>query len=328
MKTPDLDELTDGALRSDRAALGRALTLVESELPAHREFAQELLARLLPHTGKAIRLGITGPPGVGKSTLIDALGTQRTAAGQRVAVLAVDPTSGRSGGSILGDKTRMARLSRDPSAFIRPSPSQGALGGVARKSREARLVLEAAGFDVVILETVGVGQSETEVAEMVDHFLVLLQPGSGDELQGIKRGVLELADLLAVNKADGEQKPAAERTRHQHEMALHFLRPKHEAWTPEVVCVSARTEEGLEALWDRVVAHREVLQRTGLLQTERAAQDVRWMWRVVDQELTSRMRRDPRVRAVASEVEAKVSSGSLPPTAAALELLARFGVSV
>lgn len=328
MKTPDLDELADGALRSDRAALGRALTLVESELPRHRGLAQELLARLLPHTGKAVRLGITGPPGVGKSTLIDALGTQRTAAGQRVAVLAVDPTSGRSGGSILGDKTRMARLSRDANAFIRPSPSQGALGGVARKSREARLVLEAAGFDVVILETVGVGQSETEVAEMVDHFLVLLQPGSGDELQGIKRGVLELADLLAVNKADGEQKTAAERTRHQMQMALHFLRPKHPEWSPEVVCVSARTEDGLEALWDRVIAHRGVLEDTGLLQRGRAAQDVRWMWRVVDQELTSRMRRDARVRAVAGQLEADVTAGALPPTAAAMKLLESFGVDV
>lgn len=322
----DLDELYDGVRRADRASLGRALTLVESDLSRHQALAQELLARLLPHTGASVRLGITGPPGVGKSTLIDALGRRLLDEGRRVAVLAVDPTSGRSGGSILGDKTRMAQLSRDPRAFIRPSPSQGALGGVARKTREARLVLEAAGFDVTLIETVGVGQSETEVADMVDCFLVLLLPNAGDELQGIKRGVLELADVLAVNKADGELRASAERTRHQHEMAAHFLRPRRASWVPPVLTVSAHTGDGLERLWEQVLAHRASLIADGELDALRASQAVGWMWRVVEQELRARLRRHPKVQALAATLEAEVRAGETPPTAAAQRILRGFGL--
>ena len=326
MSTPDLGAYEAGVLAADRAFLGRALTLVESDHPVHAALAQELLRRLLPHTGGAIRLGVTGVPGVGKSTLIDVLGRHLLELGFRVAVLTVDPTSGRSGGSILGDKTRMGALARADGAFIRPSPSRGALGGVARKTREGMLVCEAAGYDVVIVETVGVGQSETEVADMVDCFLVLMLANAGDELQGIKRGILELADLIAVNKADGDQVPAAERARHQYDMAIRFLGRKETCWAPEVLTVSARTEAGVPELWARVVAHRAALHDAGRLDTLRAEQSVSWMWRVVEDELSRRVRTHPSVLDVVAELEAAVRCGETPPTEAATRVLERFGI--
>jgi LAO/AO transport system kinase len=324
----ELADYVDGVRRGDRAVLARALTLVESDLPRHRELAQRMLAELLPHTGGALRVGITGVPGVGKSTFIDALGRRLTAAGSKVAVLAVDPTSGRSGGSILGDKTRMGALAREENAFIRPSPSRGALGGVARKTRESILVCEAAGHDVVLVETVGVGQSETQVADMVDCFLVLMLPNAGDELQGIKRGIVELADLIAINKADGPHVATAEQARQHYETALRYLRPTRAEWTPEVRCVSARTGDGLEALWERVKAHRAALEASGALASMRADQAVRWMWHAVEDELTSRLRHHPEVEAVREELERDVRAGRLPPTLAATRILARFGLEV
>ncbi|HJL17266.1 MAG TPA: methylmalonyl Co-A mutase-associated GTPase MeaB [Sandaracinaceae bacterium LLY-WYZ-13_1] len=330
MSRPPLEPsaYVEGVRAGDRATLARALTLVESDLPAHRERAQAILGALLPHTGGAVRVGVTGVPGVGKSTFIDALGTRLVDGGRRVAVLAVDPTSDRSGGSILGDKTRMGRLGREAGAFIRPSPSRGALGGVARKTRESILICEAAGYDVVLVETVGVGQSETEVAHMVDCFLVLMLPNAGDELQGIKRGIVELADLIAINKADGDAVTSAERTRHQYEMALRYLRPLREEWTPEVRCVSAKTGDGLDELWERVRAHRAALARTGALEALRADQAVRWMWHAVEDELTSRLRTHPEVEAVRAELERAVRAGELPPTLAATRILERFGIEV
>ncbi len=321
-----VEQYVDGVRRGDRAVIGRALTLVESDLPRHRALAEEALTRLMPHAGRARRVGITGVPGVGKSTFIEALGMRLVEAGSRVAVLAVDPTSGQSGGSILGDKTRMARLSRDERAFIRPSPSGGALGGVARKTREAIVVCEAAGFDVVLVETVGVGQSETTVAQMVDSFLVLLLPNAGDELQGIKRGILELADLLAVNKADSDP-PAAERARRQYQNAIAYLRPLHVEWKPEVCCVSALTGAGIAELWERVEAHRQALAETGALERLRADQAVRWMWQAVESEVAARLREAPGVRALAPELEREVRAGAVPATVAAARLLAAFSTA-
>ncbi|HEY8432412.1 MAG TPA: methylmalonyl Co-A mutase-associated GTPase MeaB [Sandaracinaceae bacterium] len=319
-----LDAYVEGVRGGDRAVLGRALTLVESDLPRHRALAEELLARLAPYAGSARRVGITGVPGVGKSTFIEALGMHLVERGLRVAVLAVDPTSGRSGGSILGDKTRMVRLSRHERAFIRPSPSGGALGGVARKTREAMLVCEAAGYDVVLVETVGVGQSETDVARMVDCFVVLLLPNAGDELQGIKRGILELADLLVVNKADGDQVKDAERARRQYENAIAYLSPVHPEWKPEVRCVSALTGAGIAELWERIEAHRAALSATGALERMRAEQATAWMWYAVESEVLGELRRHPAVRALVGSLEPEVRAGTLPPTTAAARILAAF----
>jgi len=315
------DDYVEGVRRRDFAVVARALTLVESDLPRHRALAGEVLARLLPHTGGARRVGITGVPGVGKSTFIEALGMHLVERGSRVAVLAVDPSSDRSGGSILGDKTRMVRLGRDPRAFVRPSPSGGALGGVARKTRESILVCEAAGYDVVLVETVGVGQSETAVAQLVDLFLVLLLPNAGDELQGIKRGILELADLLAVNKADGEQVAAAERARNQYRSAIAYLTPVHPEWKPEVLCVSALEGTGIAALWERVEAHRAALTATGALERMRAEQAVRWMWQAVESEILAGLRASPEVARLAGDLEREVRAGTLPATTAAARIL-------
>jgi LAO/AO transport system kinase len=318
------EEYVAGVLAGELAVLGRAVTLVESTRPAHQTLADRVLTRLLPHTGKAYRVGISGVPGVGKSTFIERLGLALCAAGHRVAVLAIDPTSRITGGSILGDKTRMSRLSRDPRCFIRPSPSSGTLGGVARKTRESMLVCEAAGFDVVLVETVGVGQSETVVADMVDFFLVLMLAGAGDELQGIKRGILELADMLAINKADGDNAAAAERARRDYATALHYLQPVTPGWRPPVLTCSGLTGAGIPALWAEIERHRAILESSGELARKRRAQLVRWMWSLVEEQLIDALRHHPRVATQLAAAEEAVASGQQTAACAARTLLAAF----
>ncbi|MBT4676638.1 MAG: methylmalonyl Co-A mutase-associated GTPase MeaB [Acidimicrobiales bacterium] len=318
-------ELVDGVLSGDRAAVGRAVTLVESTKPDHRADARRLLDALAPHAGGAQRVGVTGVPGVGKSTFIEALGSMLTAVGHRVAVLAVDPTSTVTGGSILGDKTRMPRLSNDPSAFVRPSPSAGTLGGVTRSTRETLMVLEAAGHDVVLVETVGIGQSETVVAAMVDFFLVLMLPGAGDELQGIKKGVLEMADLIAVNKADGDNVPAARTAVRDYSSALRLTHPTSPTWNPPVMTCSGQNGDGLEDLWGRIVDHRSVMTATGEWDDRRRAQRLAWMWSMVEDRLLDSLRADPAVLGLLMAAEAEVLDGLTTPSAAAERLLEAFG---
>ena len=318
----EMTSLADAVRSGDRRALARALTLVESTRADHRGKADGLLSLLLPATGGAVRVGVSGAPGVGKSTFIEALGLHLADAGRRVAVLAVDPSSEVSGGSILGDKTRMERLSRHPKAFIRPSPSGGALGGVTRRSRETLLVMEAAGHEVVLVETVGVGQSETAVAEMTDGFLLLLAPAGGDELQGIKKGIVELADLLVVAKADGELVPAAERARADYAAALAIL-ASGSGWQPPVLSCSAMAGAGVAEVWQAVLAHRTALGPEGLV-AKRAAQARRWMWREVEDGLIAQLRADPEVVARLGPLERAVASGRTTPGEAAAELLRAF----
>jgi LAO/AO transport system kinase len=281
---------------------------------------------LLPATGKAVRLGITGAPGAGKSTTIDALGTYLTAQGHRVAVLAVDPSSSRTGGSILGDKTRMARLAIDPNAFIRPSPSSGTLGGVAAKTRETMLLCEAAGYDVLIVETVGVGQSETTVADMTDFFLVLMVAGAGDELQGIKKGIVELADMIAVNKADGDNIARANMAAADYRGALHILAPRSPNWSPPVMTYSALTGQGIDKLWAQVLDHKEKMTASGELAERRREQQVKWMWTMLEERLTTRLRSDPAVRAKVKAAETAVAAGKLAPTLAVEQIAQLLGV--
>ena len=319
--TPPPDGLVDGVVAGDRTAIGRALTLVESQRAEDRAVAAELLASLMHRSGSAHRVGVTGVPGVGKSTFIDALGTSLTGAGRRVAVLAVDPTSTLSGGSILGDKTRMPRLANDDSAFVRPSPSTGTLGGVTRTTRECMVVLEAAGHDVVLVETVGIGQSETAVASMVDFFLVLMLPGAGDELQGIKKGVLELADMIAVNKADGDNETRAREAVRDYSAALRLIRPASPDWTPPVMSCSGLTGEGLSELWERVEDHRRALTASGGWDEQRRAQQLSWMWSTVEDRLVAAMRADPAVHEVLAEAERSVLDGEATPVAAAEQLV-------
>ncbi len=304
--------LSDG----DRAALARAITLVESVKPAHRRQAADLLQAVLPRTGKAMRVGITGVPGVGKSTVIDQLGVNLTGEGHRVAVLAVDPSSTRSGGSILGDKTRMSRLSVDRNAYVRPSPSAGTLGGVAARTRETMLLCEAAGFDVVIVETVGTGQSETSVADMVDIFTVLMLPGAGDELQGIKKGVLELADIIAVNKADGENKPRADKAAAEYIAALKILMPRVPEWRVPVLTMSAKENDGLDRLWSEVLRHREVTTAAGAFEKTRAEQQVTWMWAMLEDRLRGQLTRDAQTRQRIKQLESDVRAGKTAATRA------------
>jgi LAO/AO transport system kinase len=311
-------------LSGDRRALAQAITLVESTRADHRAEAEALLMAVLPHSGRAVRLGITGVPGVGKSTFIEAFGLFLIQQGHRVAVLAVDPTSRRSRGSILGDKTRMEQLSRAPEAFIRPSPAGRTLGGVARRTREAMLVCEAAGFDVVIVETVGVGQSETAVADMVDMFLLLQQPGGGDELQGFKRGIMELADLVIVNKADGDLAAAAERAAAEYRGALQFLRPASRHWRPQVMKCSALTGTGVDAVWAAVGRYREAMGAAGELTRRRADQALDWMWAELGESLLSALRAHPAVAAQLPALEDEVRAGHLTPTLAAERLLGAF----
>ncbi|MFH8370015.1 methylmalonyl Co-A mutase-associated GTPase MeaB [Streptomyces sp. NPDC018031] len=324
----DTDAYAKGVLDGSRAHIARAITLVESTRADHRELAQRLLIELLPHTGKARRVGISGVPGVGKSTFIDALGTMLTGLGHRVAVLAVDPSSTRTGGSILGDKTRMERLAVDPAAFVRPSPSAGTLGGVARATRESMVVMEAAGYDVILVETVGVGQSETTVAGMVDTFLLLSLARTGDQLQGIKKGVLELADVVAINKADGPHERDARSAARELAGALRLLQPADAPWNPPVLTCSARESTGLEVLWERVEQHRKVLDSTGALAAKRRDQQVEWTWSMVRDQVLARLHGHPEVRRLGPRLEQQVRDGTLTATLAADRLLEAFGTPV
>ncbi|MCU1396206.1 MAG: ATPase/protein kinase [Ilumatobacteraceae bacterium] len=320
----DIDALVDGVRAGDRATLAKAITLVESTRPDHQIAAQELLVRLTPFSGSAQRIGISGVPGVGKSTFIDTFGTMLTGRGHRVAVIAIDPSSTVSGGSILGDKTRMAKLSYDRDAYIRPSPTSGTLGGVTRATREAIVVVEAAGFDIVIVETVGVGQSETSVAEMVDCFVVLLLARSGDSLQGIKKGVLELADIVAINKADGEHVHEAKLTARELADAMHLLQPTNPDWFPPVLTCSALADTGLDDIWAQITAHRATLERTGALAEKRNQQQVRWMWAAVEERLMGQLRNHHGVRTLTAELTAALRAGATTPTLAATAILSEF----
>jgi LAO/AO transport system kinase len=318
-----VDTLAAAVRAGDRRALARAITRVESTKPDHQDEAQALLAELLPHTGKATRIGISGSPGVGKSTFIEAFGLHLVKEGHRVAVLAVDPSSPRSGGSILGDKTRMEELARNPNAYIRPSPTAGTLGGVARRTREAGLVCEAAGFDVVLVETVGVGQSETAVADMVDVFLLILPPAGGDELQGLKKGIVELAHIVVVNKADGDLEAAASRAISEYQAALHLLRPAAQGWTPPILKVSALQRKGMDAVWGAIERFKAALG-PARLKANRAAQAKAWMWREIEEGLLGLLRQNPAVAARLPELEKKVLQGLMTPAAAARTILNAF----
>jgi LAO/AO transport system kinase len=321
-KPVDVREYAKGVLDGSRTVLARAITLVESTKPAHRELAQQLLVELLPRAGGAHRVGITGVPGAGKSTFIEALGTSLTAAGRRVAVLAVDPSSSRSGGSILGDKTRMARLAVDDHAFVRPSPTSGTLGGVARATRESIVLVEAAGYDVVLVETVGVGQSEIAVANMVDCFLLLALARTGDQLQGIKKGVLELADVVAVNKADGPHEPDARKAARELTGALRLLRGPEAA--PKVLTCSGLTGAGLDVVWETVRSHRASLESSGELAERRRQQQVDWTWSMVRDQLLASLHGSPAVRQLAPDLERQVRAGELTATLAADQILRAF----
>lgn len=322
--TPEVTALADGVLAGNRRALAQAITLIESTRSDHRQAANELLQRLLPHAGNSIRLGISGVPGVGKSTFVEALGNHVIEKGHKVAVLTVDPSSAISGGSILGDKTRMELLSRRPEAYIRPSPSGNTLGGVSRRSREALILCEAAGFDVIFVETVGVGQSETKVADMTDMFVLLQLPGGGDELQGIKRGIMELADLVLINKADDELQALAGRSAAEYRSALRLLHPRSTNWQVEVRTCSARDGVGIADAWDAVLQHNETLGKDGQLATRRAAQALDWMWSEVHDSLMSALQNDPEVHKKIPELESAVREGRTPATIAAGQLLDTF----
>jgi len=315
-----------GVRSGDRAAVGRAITLVESRAHRHQEMAQAMLLELMPYSGKAHRVGITGVPGVGKSTFIESLGCMLTAKGHKVAVLAVDPSSTRSGGSILGDKTRMEKLSTDPNAFIRPSPSSGRLGGVNRATRETMVVCEAAGFDVILVETVGAGQNETVVADMVDFFLVLMLAGAGDELQGIKKGVLELADMIAVNKVDSLGVQVTHQAVHQYKNAVHILQPPSPNWAVPVVTCSGLSGKGLDDLWGKIEEHWRALSASGEIEEKRRRQRVDWMWSMVEDHLLDAVRDHPEVKHRLPNLLKGVDDGSLTVTLAATEILETFGV--
>jgi LAO/AO transport system kinase len=319
-----IEEHVAGILADDRVILGKTITLVESRKPEHTRKALEVMEQLLPHTGRSVRIGITGVPGVGKSSFIEALGLQLTARGHRIAVLAIDPSSQLSHGSIMGDKTRMEKLSVDPSAFIRPSPSAGSLGGVARKTREAMLLCEAAGFDVIFVETVGVGQSETMVHSMVDFFLLLMLAGAGDSLQGIKRGIMELADAVVINKADGENLLAAQHARSEYEMALHLMKYPAPEWTPPVLTCSALTREGIEDVWSTIERFRDSMTDNGWLEKKRREQALAWMRDSIAHSMQDRFRAHERVARMLPDLEREVAAGTLPPLLAAQRLLEVF----
>jgi LAO/AO transport system kinase len=322
---PDVERLARDIRSGERTVLSRAITLIESKRADHRRTAAALTQALLPDTGKAVRVGITGAPGVGKSTMVDALGHMLTGTGRKVAVLAVDPSSRRTGGSILADKTRMARLGNDPNAFIRPSPSSGTLGGVAAKTRETMLLCEAAGYDVILVETVGVGQSEIAVADMTDFFLVLALPGAGDELQALKKGVVELADMIAVNKADGDNLARARLAASQYGAVLHILSPRSPNWSPPVITCSALTGKGIDALWQHILDHRQRLTASGELTARRGEQQVKWMWTMLEERLFEPLRTDRAVKAALPRIEADVAAGRLAPASAVEEIAGMLG---
>src|SRR5271168_2174149 len=316
----DIKALAKDLRAGHRAALARAITLIESRRGDHQTAARELVQALLPETGTAIRVGITGSPGVGKSSTIDALGMFLIERGHKVAVLAVDPSSARTGGSILGDKTRMARLSSSDNAYIRPSPASGTLGGVAAKTREAMLLCEAAGFDVVLVETVGIGQSETAVCDMTDFFLALMLPGAGDELQGIKKGLIELADMIAVNKADGDNIKRANLAAAEYRGALHILSPRSEHWHPPVLTYSALAGTGIGELWQKILEHRSAMNASGDFAARRRQQQVKWMWSMLEQRMMARLRADPVIRSRVKKTEADVAYGRITPALAAEQI--------
>ena len=326
MSSPDIPSLAHRVRSGDRANLARAITLIESKRADHQRAAHQLVQLLLPATGKAIRVGITGAPGVGKSLTIDTLGSLLTNKGHKVAVLAVDPSSSRSGGSILGDKTRMARLAIDAGAFVRPSPSSGTLGGVAAKTRETMLLCEAAGYDVVLVETVGTGQSETIVAVMTDFFLALMLPGAGDELQGIKKGLVELADMIAVNKADGENIKHATTAAAEYRGALHIITPRSPHWTPPVVTCSALTGDGIADIWAQVLLHRQKLTQSGELAARRREQQVKWLWSLIEQRLLAQLKSDAGLRKRLPQIEAAVADGKLSPMVAVEDIATALGL--
>jgi LAO/AO transport system kinase len=322
----NIADLMRGIRAGERAVIARAITLAESRRADHQAAARHLVQELLPLTGKAVRVGITGAPGVGKSTTIEALGTRLTRRGHRVAVLAVDPSSARSGGSILGDKTRMTSLANDANAFVRPSPSSGTLGGVAAKTRECMLILEGAGYDTVLVETMGAGQSESVVADMTDFFLVLLLPGAGDELQGLKKGVVELADMIAVNKADGENAARATAAAAEYRAALNILAPRSKHWSPPVVTYSALTGAGIDEIWDAVLDHRRRMSESGELEARRHEQQVKWMWAMLEERMFSRLRSDPELKGELWRLEAAVAQGRMSAAVAVEEIAAKLQI--
>jgi LAO/AO transport system kinase len=319
--SPDVGRIARDIRAGDRTVLSRAITLIESKRADHRRAAAARTPEFLQSTGKAVRVGITGVPGVGKSTTIDALGSMLTREGHKIAVLAVDPSSRRTGGSILADKTRMARLAADMNAFIRPSPASGTLGGVAAKTRETMLLCEAAGYDVILVETVGVGQSEIAVADMTDFFLALMLPGAGDELQGLKKGIVELADMIAINKADGDNIARAKAAAAEYRAALHILTPRSPNWVPPVVTYSALTGDGIADLWRQVLNHRDKLTASSELAALRGEQQVKWMWSMLEERLFAPLRSDRALKAALPRIEADVAGGRLAPNAA-VELIA------
>jgi LAO/AO transport system kinase len=323
---PDIADLERGVRAGERAVIARAITLIESRRNDHQKAALRLVQELLPSTGKAIRVGITGAPGVGKSTTIDALGTFLTGKGHKVAVLAVDPSSARSGGSILADKTRMPRLGSDANAFVRPSPSSGTLGGVAAKTRESMLICEAAGFDVVLVETIGTGQSETMVADMTDFFLVLMLPGAGDELQGLKKGVVEIADMIAINKADGDNINRAKAAAAEYRAALQILSPRSPNWSTPAATYSALTGAGIAELWVTVLEHRKRMSKAGELEARRREQQVRWMWAMLEERVFARLKSDPTLKAKLPRLEAAVAAGRMSAALAVEEIAVTLGV--
>ena len=323
---PDVQRLARDLRAGNRTVLSRAITLVESKRTDHRRAAAALMQELIGSTGRAVRVGITGAPGVGKSTLIDGLGNMLTKQGHKVAVLAVDPSSRRTGGSILADKTRMARLATDANAFIRPSPSSGTLGGVAARTRETMLLCEAAGYDIVLVETVGVGQSEIAVADMTDFFLVLVLPGGGDELQGLKKGVVELADMIAINKADGDNLARARVTAAEYSAALHILSAGSPNWSPPVITCSALKSDGIDALWAHILDHRKRLTASGELATRRGEQQVKWMWTMLEERLFAPLRSNRALKAALPRIEADVAAGRLAPASAVEKIAAMLAV--
>ena len=320
-----VSDYVDGVLNCDRSLLAQAITLIESLNEDHRATADAVLNELLIQNQDSTRIGITGVPGVGKSTFIERFGKQLTSLNHKVAVLAVDPTSSRTGGSILGDKTRMQELSRDKNAFIRPSPTSGTLGGVTRVTRETIVLCEAAGFDVILVETVGVGQSEIMVSQMVDFFLALMLPGAGDELQGIKKGILEIADMIAVNKADGEMKNAANRAVMEYQHALDILNPKSANWKPRSLSCSAYTGDGLVAIWETICDYKRLLKDAGEWQEKRKSQQVEWMWAIIRERILSKIETNEKVQSLVPQLELQVAESKLTPALAALEILTVIG---